>query len=129
MSQLPESRPFANLKGHQYISLTTYRKNGAPVATPVWFASGDGRLYVYTPAGAGKIKRIRGNPGVQLAPCTFRGKALGPAINAFARILPVGEETAARIALCTKYALKYSIGDFFSRLRGQKRYYIEIVPS
>lgn len=127
MSQLPEDKLFANLEGHQYINLTTFRKSGIPVATPVWFSLGDGKLYVFTAATAGKVKRIRNNSrGLQLAPCTFSGKPLGPSTDAVARILPDGEETAARSALRERYGWKFGLGDFFSRLRGQKRHYIEI---
>lgn len=120
--------PFAFLQGHQYVSLTTFRKNGSPVATPVWYALGDGKLYSYTAASAGKIRRIRGTPKVTLAPCTFTGKPFGPSVEFAARILPAEEETAARNALRSKYGWKYKIGDFFSRLREQKRHYIEIKP-
>ena len=126
MSQLPEDKLFANLEGHQYINLTTFRKGGIPVATPVWFSLGDGKLYVFTAATAGKIKRICNNPKVQLAPCTLGGKPLGSSVDAVGRILPEDEETAARNALREKYCWKFKLGDFFSRLPGRKRYYIEI---
>jgi PPOX class probable F420-dependent enzyme len=48
----------------KYLNLETYRKNGTPVATPMWFAEHDGLLYVYSRANAGKVKRVHQNPRV-----------------------------------------------------------------
>jgi uncharacterized protein len=62
--------PFADQK---YLSLETYRQNGTPVATPMWFTEHDGVFYVYSRANAGKVKRIRRNPTVRVVPCTLRG--------------------------------------------------------
>ena len=106
--------------GHKYISLETFRRNGTGVRTPVWFAEGDGVLYVYSEANAGKVKRVRTNPRVRVAPCSFRGKVLGDWAEAEARVVE-GEEAARGHALLNqKYAGK-RIGDFFSRLRGHKQ--------
>ena len=72
-SQVP-----AAIHAQKYISLTTFRKTGAPVPTPVWFGEQDGKLYVMTRSDMGKTKRIRNNPQVKVAPCTMRGKVTGP---------------------------------------------------
>jgi uncharacterized protein len=66
-----------------------------PVTTPVWYVVRDGKLYVRTGAGSGKVKRIRNDPHVQLAPATVRGKQLGLESEARARILGPGEEELA----------------------------------
>jgi uncharacterized protein len=55
---MPQSNPFPNLHGHQFMSVTTFRKSGQPVPTPVWFAQVEDKLYVMTQANAGKVKRI-----------------------------------------------------------------------
>ena len=55
------------LQGHKFIALSTYRKSGQPVVTPVWFTQRDGKLYVWTGASSGKVKRLRNNPHVSLA--------------------------------------------------------------
>ena len=61
--------------------LTTYRRNGTPVGTAVWFAEADdGTLWVMTPHNTGKVKRVRRNPVAQVAPSTPRGRALGSAV-------------------------------------------------
>jgi PPOX class probable F420-dependent enzyme len=93
------------IQGQKYISLTTFRKNGAGVATPVWFGENDGKLYVMTRSDMGKTKRIRNNPQVRVAPCTIRGKVAGPEFAATARILPPTEHAGARQAINRKYWL------------------------
>src|SRR5207245_5547109 len=91
------------LRGQKYISLTTFRKNGAGVATPVWFGEENGKLYVMTRSISGKHKRIRNNPRVSVAPCTIRGIVTGQAFEAVARILGPEEHAMARRAINRKY--------------------------
>ena len=62
------------ISGQKYVCLTTFRKSGIGVVTPVWFAERDNKLYVKTRIESGKSKRIRNNPSVRVAPCTIRGK-------------------------------------------------------
>ena len=79
-----------NLKAfdnEEYISLETYRKTGVAIATPVWFAEKDGVFYIYSVADAGKVKRIRNNPTVRIAPCQFRGELKGDWVEATACIV------------------------------------------
>lgn len=98
---------FAAFTGVRFASLTTFRKNGAAVATPIWFAEHAGTLYVYTGGSSGKVKRIRQNGQVTLAPCTMNGRVTGPAIDAHARL--VGDP--AEIALAKRLLLrKYWLG-------------------
>ena len=89
--------------GQKYISLTTVRKNGTKVATPVWFGEDSDKLYVMTRSTMGKVKRIRNNPLVEVAPCTMRGKVTGDKLFAHARILPPEEHGHARQAINRKY--------------------------
>ena len=91
------------IHGQKYISLTTLRKSGAKVATPVWFGEDGDKLYVMTRSDMGKTKRIRNNPKVTVAPCTIRGKVTGPEFAALARILPPEEHAHARQTLNRKY--------------------------
>jgi|SRR5579862_4397950 len=99
---MPSPVPSA-IHGQKYISLTTFRKTGAGVATPVWFGEEDGRLYVMTRSDMGKTKRIRNNPQVRVAPCTIRGKVTGPEFAATARIVPPEEHQHARATINMKY--------------------------
>jgi uncharacterized protein len=91
------------VEGQKYISLTTFRKNGVGVATPVWFGEDGGKLYVMTRSDMGKTKRIRNNPEVKVAPCTIRGRVTGTEFRARARILPPEEHAHARQTINRKY--------------------------
>jgi len=98
------STPLTSLENQKYISLTTFRRTGARVATPVWFVQLQNTLYIYTDAAAGKVKRIRNNPQVQLASCTMLGKVKGPLITGVARIVTdPQEQVRAEAALNAKY--------------------------
>jgi uncharacterized protein len=91
------------IRGQKYISLATFRKNGAKVPTPVWFGEEGDKLYIMTIASTGKIKRIRNNPQVEVAPCTIRGKVTGEALPALARILAPEENKHAHKTITRKY--------------------------
>ena len=93
----------APIRGQKYVSLSSYRKNGVAVPTPVWFGEEDDKLYVMTRSKFGKYKRIRNNPRVSVAPCTIRGRVTGPEFAATARILPLEEHARARAAINRKY--------------------------
>jgi PPOX class probable F420-dependent enzyme len=118
---------FANKK---YLSLESFRKTGAPVRTPVWFAEQDGKIYIYSLADAGKVKRIRNNPKVRVAPCDVRGGNIGEWIDASAKIEDSGGERLGMSVLTKKYGLMKRLGDLFSgKLLGRKRVVISISPS
>ena len=104
MDTMPNEIPAA-IHGQKYISLTTFRKTGVGVPTPVWFGEQDGKLYVMTRSDMGKAKRIRNNPQVKVAPCTMRGKVTGPDFAATAHILPPEEQAHARATINRKYWL------------------------
>ena len=91
------------IHGQKYISLTTFRKTGTPVATPVWFGEESDKLYVMTASRLGKYKRIRNNPQVRVAPCDIRGRVTGGEFRAVARILPSAEHQRARQTINRKY--------------------------
>jgi PPOX class probable F420-dependent enzyme len=113
--QTSPSAPSA-LGKQKYISLTTYRRSGAAVATPVWFVRLEGTLYVYTDATAGKVKRIRNNAQVQMALCTMRGRVTGPTMIGVARIVTDPQEQArVQAALDAKYWLARRLLSLFYR--------------
>jgi len=64
-------------KDQEFLSLETFRKSGIGVKTPVWFAQEDDMLYIWTVGGSGKIKRIRNNARVNIAPCKRFGEVTG----------------------------------------------------
>ena len=65
---------FHDLGDERFISLTTYRRTGAAVSTPVWVAREGDALVVTTPADSGKVKRLRHTPRVEMRPCGRTGK-------------------------------------------------------
>jgi len=122
------STTFEALRKFQYASLTTYRKSGVGVPTPVWFALENGKIYGTTQIQAGKIKRIRNNPRVSLAPCTVSGGILGDSIEGMARELPAAERGKAEAALRKKYGLQYILLTTMMKLRGGKSTFWEVSP-
>ena len=125
-----ESDPFASLYTHQYALLKTFRKSGDAVATPVWFANENGKLYITTTSNAGKVKRIKNNGRATLTPCDQRGRIIGDGkeVEGSARILSEAEYTHARTVLLHKYKLMYRLFDGIGFLTRAKRTYIEISP-
>jgi len=95
----------SEIQGQKYVLLTTFRKNGAAVATPVWFGEGEGKIYVMSRSDSGKCKRLRNNPRVRVAVCTIRGKVTGPEFDGMGRILPAEDWLRARQAIHRKYWL------------------------
>lgn len=109
----------AGLDRHRYMSLATFRKNGAEVATPVWFAAADGRLFVFTAEQSGKVRRLRNSPRARVAPSDARGRVRGEWREATARILsePRAIERA-HAALQAKYGWRMRLANVLSRLTG-----------
>jgi len=102
------SDPFSYLYPHEFIRLTTFRKNGVAVSTAVWFANDNGKLYVTTTSTAGKIKRIRNSSRVLVAPCDRTGQILaGKEIEAQAHELSVAEHKHAFATLSKKYGPQF----------------------
>lgn len=98
----------AELVDGRYLLLTTYRRDGTPVPTPVWFAqTGEGELVVQTGASTGKLKRIRRDPNVAVARSDARGKPKQEAVPAIARILEPADGALARRLLESKYGLQW----------------------
>jgi PPOX class probable F420-dependent enzyme len=109
------------IQGQKYVRLTTFRKSGEAVHTPVWFGEDGDQLYVMTRSDSGKYKRIRNNPQVRVAPSTLRGKVIGPEFSATARILPPENWLRARQTIQKKYWLTR-----ISFLWSKKNVYLEI---
>jgi PPOX class probable F420-dependent enzyme len=93
------------IRHSRYISLTTYRKDGTPVATPVWHVPHDGQLFVVTEARSWKVKRIRNTSRVQVTVCDIRGRIKPGAASAegTARVLDEEGTRAARELLARRY--------------------------
>ena len=113
-------------KGQKYLNLESYRKTGAAVTTPVWFADDGNELYIYSLAEAGKVKRIRSNARVRVMPCDLRGGSKGDWVDATARIIDGAEADKAHRLLNKKYGLMKRIGNLYSSIVKRPRAAIAI---
>ncbi len=102
----------------QYLNIETFRKSGEGVKTPVWFVEKDGLLYAWTAANSGKVKRIRNNGRVRVAPSTASGAPLGnwQDAEAWVEATPQAEQHLAGW-MRAKYGWLYR----FLRWRAQRR--------
>ncbi len=117
----------------RYIALTTYRRDGRPVTTPVWAVPREGKLYVVTTKDAGKARRVRATGRVRFAPCTMNGgRILGEWQEGTGRL--VRDEARRRDALAAlqrKYGWQLRLAMLVYRLRGfyRERVVLELTPS
>jgi PPOX class probable F420-dependent enzyme len=119
----------AQFASAKYISLESFRKTGVGVRTPVWFAADPSApeiFYLYSEAEAGKVKRIRNNSHVRVAPCDIRGNVKGAWVDGRARIVDGLEADKGQTLLRRKYGWMKRMGDFFSRLMGHKQMLLQI---
>jgi PPOX class probable F420-dependent enzyme len=119
----------AALDAHGYIALVTFRRDGRAVSTPVWFAASGGRLYAFSAGDAGKVKRLRRDPRIRVAPCSVRGVVRGGWIDGRARRIDDPEAIRrAYAALRRKYGWQMWLTDGVSRLSGrfQRRAILEL---
>ena len=117
------------IAAHKRTLLTTFRRSGIAVSTPVWAAEANGCFYVRSERTAGKVKRLRSDPRVLIAPCTVRGKPLGAPLEATASVVSAEREPVAEQALVRRYGLGRALFEWtFDRLRIDMCY-LEIVPA
>ncbi|MEJ2855156.1 MULTISPECIES: PPOX class F420-dependent oxidoreductase [unclassified Saccharothrix] len=120
-----------SLADAKYLLLTTFRKDGTPVPTPLWVVGEADTLFVWTPVDSGKVKRIRRAGDVEVAPCDLRGNPTGTAVKAQARLLDETGSDRVRHLIGRKYGLFGKVTVFGSKLRRGKNgtVGIAIVPS
>jgi PPOX class probable F420-dependent enzyme len=106
----------------RYVNLTTYRKDGTPVATPVWHVPRGDEVWIVTEAGSGKVKRIRNNPQVRVVPCSVRGRVMpnAPSVTGTARLLDDDGTAQARKLLARRYVMSRA-GNWLARLLRLRR--------
>lgn len=123
------------LAPEKYLSLTTYRRDGSPVSTPVWFVIDGSRLLVWTSAASWKAKRLRRDPRVRVAACDFRGNVHSAAWDATARFLTESEGPRVQRLLLKKYPLARRLLSWLTALTArvqrtprEEPAYLEVVP-
>ncbi len=111
------------------VLLTSFKRDGTPVGTPVHIAVDGEHAYFRSYEKAGKTKRIRRNPRVTIAPSTIRGTPTGPAIEARARILEGDEASIAARAIARKYPiLQRWLIPWYHRIIGTRTVHFEVEP-
>lgn len=120
---------FAPLRDAKYAVLTTFRRDGTPVPSPVWFALDQGgRVVLKTVASAGKVKRLRRDERAVVAPSSLRGTPLGRSILATGRELPASEWDMAEVLLARRYGAGRRIAERVLGIATDDPTYIELVP-
>jgi uncharacterized protein len=114
-------------QNQNFLNLETFRKDGRDVKTPVWFVQEGERLYVRTLADSWKVKRVRNNPQVKIAPCKAQGQPIGEWVAAQARLLsdPAREEEINQL-LNKKYGMQKRAFDLMGKLRKDQMGVLEI---
>ncbi|MFJ7147353.1 PPOX class F420-dependent oxidoreductase [Streptomyces sp. NPDC100445] len=101
----------------KYLLMTSYRKNGTPVATPVWVVRDGDTLGVWTAADSGKVKRIRRRSDILAGPCDVRGNPTGDQLPATAEIADPQATDRYRGLIARKYGVLGRLTLLGSRLR------------
>ena len=121
----------AELAAGKYVLLTTFRRSGEPVPTPVWVVDEGGLLYAWSATDTGKVKRIRRDATVRVAPCDFRGNPTGPEVAGTARLLDAEGTDRVRGLIRRKYGITGRLTVLGSLLRRGRSgsIGIELTPS
>ena len=118
---------FAPLASAKYMLLTTFKRDGTTVPTPVHVVVDGDSAYFRTWEPSGKCTRLRHNQRVQVAPCTMRGRGGTPTLDATARQLASEEASQAARALARKYPIQHGLLiPWVHRMRGWRTVQYEI---
>ena len=117
----------AQFADQQFLTLETFRKSGQGVKTPVWFTQENGLLYIWTGASSGKVKRIRINPDVKIAPSKPDGTPLGEWVTAKASADDSPQAIRHIIQLMRKkYGFSFTMFRMMGMLRRDKHVSLQI---
>jgi PPOX class probable F420-dependent enzyme len=108
--------------------LVSYRRDGTPVPTPVWAARAGDELYVRSERGSGKVKRLRRDPRLLVAPCTATGRPLGRPLEATGRVASGEEERLAERTLADRYGLGRELFERAMDLMRVDMCYLRVTP-
>ena len=105
-------------ENESYLNLETYRKNNQPVVTPVWFILNDNDIFVVTKEKTGKVKRLKNNNVVRVAPCNYRGASKGKWVTGTAHFVDSQETSDILKMRDKKYGIKAKIANLLSMQKG-----------
>jgi PPOX class probable F420-dependent enzyme len=121
---MSESSPLSQLGNEPFVSLTTFRRSGEGVPTPVWVARDGDALIVLTPEESHKVGRVRRDPHVRLVPCTRTGRVKdgGPLVDGTAAVIADPADTERlRELIKRKYGAEYRVTMALERLFARRR--------
>jgi hypothetical protein len=124
----PRTGAPSEIAGVKRSLLVTYRRDGTPVPTPVWAAPAGDILYVRSERASGKVKRLRGDARVLVAPCTVRGRPLGPPFEAWGRVLDGEGQLIAERTLAARYGLGRELFELAMDIMRVDMCYLEVAP-
>ena len=112
----------------KYINLETYKNDGTPIRTPVWFVIDNDLIYVITREETGKVKRIKNNQNVRIVPCSFKGEPKNEWIRGKAeKITDEGSQKAIKLRK-KKYGMFARLTGIFTSQKGNLVVYsIELI--
>ena len=132
---MPSAAPLSELAAERFVLLTTFRRSGEPVNTPVWIASDADGPMVTTPKKSGKVRRLRHSERIELRPCNRMGK-IDDQVDATPATATIVDDDASRATLTTvfgrKYGLEYRIFLFIeglTRSGKQDRVMLRLTPA
>lgn len=132
---MPIAVPLPYLADERFVLLTTFRRSGEPVHTPVWIASDAGGPMVMTPKQSGKVRRLRNDDRIELRPCDRMGRVDGDPVPTPA-IAAIVDDDASRNTLTAvfgrKYGFEYRLFLFlerFTRSGRQDRVMLRLSPA
>ena len=105
-------------ENESYLNLETYRKNNNSIVTPVWFILKDNDIFIVTKEKTGKVKRIKNNNVVRVAPCNYRGVSKGTWLTGTARFVDSHEKSDILKMRGKKYGIKAKIASLLSIRKG-----------
>lgn len=125
---MPGSNIIEDFRNHNYICVETYKRDGTAVRTPVWFVTDGYSLFVRTYEDSGKVKRIKNNRKVRIAPCTFEGQILGEWIQVEPYFIKKDEQERILDLFRSKYGIKILFTSIMSKLRWKRYTIIRLEP-
>ena len=117
----------SQLSRFRYINIETLKKNGSVVRTPIWFIIYEGIIFFRTDSKSGKVKRIRNNPNVRIAPCDIRGNIKGTWFDGKAKFADTKESSIAFSMIDKKYGFLTALIRSFNKIRGTNPIAMSIV--
>lgn len=118
-----------SLESQKYINVETYRRTGEAVRTPVWFVESGGLYFIITRGDSGKVKRLRHNQKIRVAPCRMNGEVTGDWFDAEGSFVESEEVlNVVKSLFNQKYGAVSRITNLFSRMQRKKRVFIKVLP-